>query len=209
VINLFTTYYRDKNVERDCENRDALFANIANRRIDGVWIMSEVEPPYKDIWSPIPHRPTFQDFFNKANEVVEIWKDETVYSIICNTDIYFKDLDLSQLGENECWALTRWDIQESGRARFLNRPDSQDAWIFKGKIKKGNYNFCNGIMGCDNRLAHELEVAGYKVRNVSLDVKAYHLHLTGVRNYKETDKKVPPPYKTLWPEFIDPEKNMK
>jgi hypothetical protein len=61
-----------------------------------------------------------------------------------------------------------------------------------------------GVAGCDNRLAYELEQAGFIVINPSLSIKTYHLHLTNIRNnINEVGQNIiiiPPPYKMVIPQ---------
>ncbi len=58
-----------------------------------------------------------------------------------------------------------------------------------------------GKLGCDNRLAHELEKAGYTVVNPSLTVQCWHLHNKNERGYNILDRPpatvVQPPYKNV------------
>ena len=92
----------------------------------------------------------------------------------------------------------------NGFAIFMNRADSQDVWAFYGAVPKieGADFFVGGVAGCDNRIAKLLEDSGYNVVNPSIDIKTYHLHETGVRNYIENGKikeTIPPPYKLVPP----------
>ena len=71
MINLFTSYYKDKNEERQKEIDFCLDKNISNGFIDKIYILSETDdaPFTSDKLKIIPHkRPTFKDFFNVINE---------------------------------------------------------------------------------------------------------------------------------------------
>lgn len=127
-------------------------------------------------------RPTFNDFFKKINEVTN---DHSI-NIIANSDIYFPEMNYSMfkdLSFNICYALTRWNVLPDGSEKFYNSADSQDVWIFRGKVKEVNADFTQGVAGCDNKIAYLLTQAGYKVLNPSLTIKTFHLHNSGVRNY--------------------------
>jgi hypothetical protein len=138
----------------------------------------------------IKGRPTFNELFKYS----ELYPNDI--NCFCNSDIYFENIDyLRQIKENECYAITRQDLLNTQYA-----PGSQDAWVFKGIIENINAEFCMGMWGCDNRLAHEIKMAGYNVINPAYSVKLIHLHEEDNRNYKRTkDNTVPPPYLTIQP----------
>ena len=94
-----------------------------------------------------------------------------------------------------CISLTRWET--SPNLFFLNRRDSQDCWIFKGKINHIQSDFFTGIPGCDNAIADRIARAGYDIINPSRTIKSYHVHKSSERNYG--NQKVPMPYKFLQP----------
>ena len=85
--------------------------------------------------------------------------------ILCNSDIYFDSSlgYLKYLKDSECFALSRWNDTLQGSSLY-NRKDSQDAWIFKGKIPLPecviNGDFELGRLGCDNRILEELHKSG-------------------------------------------------
>lgn len=149
-------------------------------------------------------RPTFNDFFRHANTLLP---NDSVVAII-NSDIFFDEtIRLAEnIGKNEVYALSRWDIQKDGSAKLFNRSDSQDVWIFRtpvGEIKGADFTM--GRAGCDNRIAFLFEQAGYKVTNPCKSIINYHLHLSGVRNYIEKGKvvdRIPGPYKLLTPSHL-------
>lgn len=120
----------------------------------------------------------------------------------CNSDIYFKPETfhlLNHIKENECYALTRYDLKD-GNEVFFGRRDSQDAWVFRGEIKSIDAPFTAGKWGCDNKLAHEIKKSGYKITNPSLDIKIIHLHEIDNRdNVRTKENTVPPPYLLIHP----------
>jgi hypothetical protein len=206
---LYLNYYKDGNAERQKEIERCLEINLNNEHLQNVIIISDTEglkhisekyQPHKKIYVySIDHRPTYQDFFDLVNKI----SDHEDISIIANTDIFFDDsialLDKIEMDGN-CIALSRWDVLADGKANFHCQPGSQDVWIFKGKIKPmGFSSFCLGKRGCDNRIAYEIERAGYTLYNPSRDIIAYHLHITGIRNYsfKDQEDLVPMPYKYI------------
>lgn len=150
---------------------------------------------------PVSGRPTFADFFQVINKHLP---DDSVVAII-NSDIFFDEtIALAEnIGKNEVYALSRWDIQKDGRAIPFHRADSQDVWIFRTPVKEiKGADFSMGRAGCDNKIALLFEQAGYKVTNPCKSIHAFHLHLSGVRNYIEKGKvidRIPPPYKLVAP----------
>ena len=149
----------------------------------------------------ISHRPKYNDFFDWANGLVESPLD---ISIIVNSDIYF-DITLlalaNSLKPHQCAALSRWDVQADQSLRLFDRNDSQDAWVFRGKIRPMNADFCVGIPRCDNRILYELRAAGYEVINPAFSVRACHLHIGERGEYPAeiNGPHVDPPYAYLWP----------
>jgi len=210
MICLFQNYYTDKDKDRNNELRVCLQKNINNPLIDKIYLLSEESifiNNKKIIKVPANKRPTYSDFFNYINSIVL----SSDISIISNSDIYF-DSTLSLLtpfSDNTCYALCRWDGDT-----FYNHSDSQDAWIFKGKIKDiKDLDFGLGIAGCDNAIAYKIEQAGYNILNPSKSIRAIHLHNTEVRNYIQNGKvikRIPPPYKQIAPtELIRPNEKKK
>lgn len=180
-VNLFFNHYQDESIQRQHEIDACLKKN--REVFDNVIL--------------VPGRPTFAELF----ELTKDYPDDI--NCFCNSDIYFTDISMMPvLKENECWALTRWNAKD-GNYVFFGRSDSQDAWVFKGVVKPINANFTQGKWGCDNRLAYEIEKAGYKVSNPSLSVKTIHLHAVDRRKYKRTeDNSVSQPYLILEPTYL-------
>lgn len=207
-IRLYTTYYSEKTNSRIWELLNCLQRNLNNPAFKSVVVFNEggdlsgfKSTKLKVI--PISKRPLYQDFFRYINQNI---KDEDIH-IIANTDIYFDKhiavlnyLDLSY----KILALSRWDTAESDKPKLYNHNDSQDVWIFKGKIKTNlKADFPLGVPRCDNRLLYELQEAGYKVLNPAFSIKAYHIH-KGQRElvYTEDDNiyNIAPPYSYLYPQ---------
>jgi len=90
MINLFTSYYKDKNEDRQKEIDFCLEQNINNVFIDRFYVLSETESiPYNnDKVKIINHkRPTFKDFFKVVNNVT----DSEDFNILTNSDIFLDD----------------------------------------------------------------------------------------------------------------------
>ncbi len=205
-IHLYTTFYYEKDEARSHELLTCIKNNINNPSIASVTVFNEGESikhfSVKIKEQVISKRPTYTDFIEYINANIN---NEDIH-IIANTDIFF-DQNIALLkqvmSDEDCFALSRWDTTEGDKPLLYNHNDSQDAWIFKGPIKKNlKAHFPLGVPRCDNRFMYELQEAGYDVRNPAFSIKAYHLH-KGQRAwiYTEADNRycIPKPYRYLYP----------
>ncbi len=211
-INLFTLWYDEKDVNRLQEYEICLQKNIDNEYVDKIYVICEKVYPKNQFsfnskieYIYTENRLTYSEIF----QIINVKTLEFDINILSNTDIYFdqtlKYID-SVLKSDNVLCLTRWNVCVNGESIFHNRKDSQDVWVFRGKIKESVYgNFTMGIAGCDNRIAYELKKIGYKLLNPSLSIKCHHLHLTNVRNYKEgaVTKRISPPYEMVNPSLLN------
>jgi len=206
VIRVYTSYYRECNALRHSELLECLRRNVECPVIDEVCLLLEAveRPPFeheKLRTKQIVTRPTYTQFFQWINDVKSLTSD---LSIIANSDIYF-DAGIASfrkaLKDNQCAALARWDEKASGDIVPLYRNDSQDAWVFRGSLKKVTGDFHVGVPRCDNRMLYELKKAGYEVINPAFSIKAFHLHAGRRPEYQNENLEhfVEPPYAYLWP----------
>ena len=186
---LFTSFYQDRNPVRQKELELCITMNIREKQIDKIYVFlegSKSDFPILDNDKIViieSHRPTYRMFFDKANQLCS---DED-FAIISNTDIFF-DSTLNYLDRinmnNKCIALSRYHYHSNGEMVLHNEKFSQDVWIFKGKIKPIAYcDFTLGVRGCDNRIAHEISIAGYIMQNPAKTIRTIHYHLSESRNY--------------------------
>src|SRR3990167_9578300 len=205
MINLFVSYYQDSVPERQREIDTCFTKNLANQYIDNIYVLVDEIPPPRVMDHPkikgVFHcpKPKYNDFFEAVNRVTE----DVDINIIANLDIYFEN-DLKKLYwynlDRRCLALSRWDIGANGRQTHHRSWDSQDVWIFKGKVNGVNGDHRLGICECDNRIANEIKAAGYEVLNPSDSFKCFHLHITNVHNYtRRGGDVVPEPYHFITP----------
>lgn len=209
-ISLYVNFYRDENASRDIELQTTLAGNIDCKEVDRIIAVvdDENEFEYLKKLSPkiqivqIDHRPTYNEFFKLINEKIE---SPNEISILANADIYITPtvavLTKKHLKKPLCFALSAWDKMPDGTYEQMKKnvnekhkvpkSDSQDAWIFKGKIINiPDCNFMMGMPGCDNAIAERLQRAGYKVVNPSNDIRPVHYHQSAIRNYDTTDTSV-------------------
>jgi hypothetical protein len=195
MVNLYTSFYQDKDAKRQKELLYCLNQNILNPLIDNIFLIVEGEvklPVSGKLIIVNSERPTYRNFFDLINDTVT---SPNSISVIANSDIYFNDT-LAQLDikERQCIALSRWDKRKDG-LRLHNERFSQDTWIFKGKVR--NVRFCDfylGIPGCDNRIAYELNRAGYRLFNPATKIQSIHYHQTDLHNYDHNTPKISKPY---------------
>jgi len=191
--NQFTTDDEERNKELDF----CLSQLCNNESIDNVYVLGMENPKHPKCKKvTVKLQPDFDFFFKTIN----IYTAKDDINIIINSDCYIEKQSIDLIKENlthdKCYCLTRYDMNKSGELSFYDRIDSQDAWCFKGAIKKAEADFSMGMPGCDNALCYILDNAGYEVLNPSLDIKVIHLHLSLKRNYK---MRVDLPYKLLKP----------
>lgn len=196
--NLYISHYPEKDKARKAELLTCLKNN--STVFDQVFVLTEGDAWWADhqvkniIQLPVTKRPTFKTFFNAINHVSH--PDDI--NVIANSDIYFEHIDFP-ISIHDCYALTRYEKN----GVFLNRRDSQDAWIFRGHVRfdRIHCQFEMGRPGCDNRIAWELSTAGYKVTNPSLSIKTHHIH-SNPTDHSQTVHRIDPPYMRLEPSFI-------
>ena len=201
-IHLYTTYYHENNQDRKNELEYCIEENLNNESIDSITILNQDGDlskfkSNKLVVLDVESRPTFKNFIDCINKK---YKNENEINIIANTDIFF-DINLRVITyidlTNKCFALSRWEKVEYGY-KLYNRKDSQDVWIFKGKIPSSlNCDYPVGVARCDNRFLYDLTNTGYIVKNPSFSIKAYHMHKNHMeREYKEEDNyyKIKGPY---------------
>jgi len=195
MVNLYTSFYQDKDAKRQKELLYCLNQNIQNPLIANIFLIveGEVKLPVSDKLVIVNSgRPTYRNFFDLVNDTVRSAND---ISIIANSDIYFNEtLAIIDIHERQCIALSRWDKKKDG-LRLHNERFSQDSWIFKGKLR--NVRFCDfylGIPGCDNRIAYELNRAGYRMFNPATKIQSIHYHQSDLHNYDGSTPKIPKPY---------------
>jgi hypothetical protein len=200
MVRLFTTFYREPRRERLAEYVECLNHNLACRAIDEVCVL--VEGP-EDILPAsgklhtrqAPQRPVYDDFFRWIDEAA----GEDDISVIANADIWF-DGSLAvasrALRVRDCFAMARWE-----GSRLFDRNDSQDCWIFRGRVNGARGDFPIGVPRCDNRLLYELQTAGYRVSNPAFSIRARHLHSgeRGEYTHEGLVNFVAEPYRYLWP----------
>lgn len=210
MIRLFTTCYDERLPERRAEYGETLRRNLANPLLDEIVLFHEggaLPPDPRGCLKILPcaARPTFDAIFAEVNRRV----GPGDLSLVANGDIYFDPtmnlLRHWRIPEATCLALSRWDVQPDGSLRLVELGDSQDCWVFRGPVRPVRGAFPMGANDCDNKIAWELEQAGYRVINPSLSLRVCHLHLCGYRSYQvgtPPDFGIRPPFRYVEPENL-------
>lgn len=203
MINLYVNYYKPIDKQRQEEIDFCFDKNLNNSLINQMIVFGSFNEAVADAIVYVKNdRPTYQDYFNKANEITS---DDDI-NIICNSDIYFDEtLELvKNIKPNEVYCLTRWEYND-GQITDFNKMHgaphgfSQDAWIWRGKTRMKDCDkviaisdetkeydeipFNLGIAGCDNHIAYRFGQSGYKLLNPSIEIRAIHVHKEQSRNY--------------------------
>jgi len=187
-IILYMNYYVDPVPVRDKEIKDCFFKNVTNDSIEKIVCFKDFDTDIPTNDAKVQYvnhigRPKYEDFFRAMKH----FSHPNNVSILANTDIYF-DKSLRALLDhkfkpNQCFAISRWE-KSAEQLSLQTGSDSQDVWIFKGWPRDTVYgDFCLGKAGCDNRIAHELEKAGYILSNPVHTIKCIHLHQSQLRRY--------------------------
>jgi len=205
MIRIIYSYYRDANQRRAAEI-NACFGQIALCPGAGeMHILCEHEPPFvtpRTIIHPCEGRPKCRDLFN----LIATASDQRDINIVLNSDCFPEPADLPMLeflAADEAWCVSRVEISSAvplkidtrkNKRRARKHPfDMQDAWIIRGTPKEGmTLDFFMGMPGCDNRLAYELQQAGYRISNPASFFRLYHFHTSAERNYDESQRVAPP-----------------
>jgi len=150
----------------------------------------------------VTDRCTFEFMFNYINK-----NSDADYNIMANCDIFYDDtlclLDDDLLDKDEIIALLRYEyINENNIVSNGNCATAQDSWIFRTLSKLPQCNHYLGVLGCDNRLIHELYGCGFNLYNFAKEIKSYHVHNVKIRSYKGNNK-LKGPYGEISPMFIE------
>lgn len=208
MIRLFTTWYAEPLEPRRLEYEHCRSQNLGCDCVDALHIFDEsgsLRELERLKVRQLKRRPTYADFFAWINDLTS---PEDI-SIIANTDICLDDsirmLERLDWSGKVALALSRWDVAEDGRCRVFDRGDSQDCWIFRGPVTGVEGNFPLGVYDCDNKIAWELQQAGYRVLNPALSLRTYHHHQCGYRSYEQKpapDYGIRPPFLYVEPDNL-------
>lgn len=136
-------------------------------------------------------------------EILQYAKPDIV-NIVANADILF-DRSILVMVQNMTKSIVYALSRHEADGYFIDRPDSQDAWVFYGndihkKMDTGLLTI--GKPGFDNRIAYEMYKVGYRVLNPSRSIRVWHIHASQERSYS-AEEAIPPPYYAVNPTYLD------
>lgn len=219
---LWTSTYLDPDERRMREMLYCLEKNIANPAIrniqlvfeeikDGTW--DNVSPKHFELINhpkvrllQTAFRMTFNDWLDWANNLGKIVPGDPM--VVANSDIYFDDtialLTPEYLkGKFVCLSRRHVGFDHNGPQPLdESAVCAQDAWAFLPPVivtAATKLDFTTGCPGCDNRLAAEMQAAGYWLVNPSISINAFHVHASAVKHYGPA---VPGPHVLINPSRI-------
>lgn len=190
-LHVVVQYYNDANADRQAEYDYCVQCNLANQAVLKVHCMLEpgtVVPDWlrdhpKYVGVPVEGRLTYKRAFEYANEAL-------INQVVClsNLDIFLDhatkwDDARALLDMSVVFCLSRYEFdgtavstRDPGLLR-LAFATAQDAWLFKAPIFVKECDFCLGMLGCDNAIAHRLKISGYIPMNKPQEFKVHHYDL--------------------------------
>ena len=191
-ITLILQTYPEKNQDRLNELILCIVSNLQNKNVSSVINLCEgdsdsylpdiIRDHNKYTCHKGYQRLTYKTAFEYSNEHL----GGEIVGLI-NTDIMlaedFRLDDLQKvLTERVVIANARHEINLSNGYIYLDEnfkrmfhANTQDAWFYKSPIHVENTDFELGLVGCDNAIAHRLQVAGYIVYNMPERFKIIHV----------------------------------
>jgi len=204
-VNVYYNYYVPKNPRRACEVLSCMGVMLDDPHITRLIVLAEAseihEPSGMTYWK-VERRPLVADYFAAA--AFHSGADDV--NVIINSDCFIcpsTSAKLKKTPAGEAYCLSRRDMKSlvpyrinwaEERAKRPVRYAMQDAWVFRGPPRPGMWlEFPLGKPGCDSRLAHELQEAGYRISDPFRRIRVCHYHVSEERTWSYEDR-VPPPY---------------
>lgn len=205
---LIQQYFKPEKPKRERELKKCLQKNMNNPFIDRIILLNEEEFSFEWLDGDqsklkqvvIGNRLTYGDIIKWIQENIQHVNSTSVPIIgFTNADIYF-DMSLKHLWEinmkDKFLSLLRYEESADPDTKaelYGPRPDSQDTWIVdsesvcKREWKLDELQFKFGQPGCDNAINMYFLRQKFIVANPCLNIKTYHVHQSGLRNYTNAD----------------------
>ena len=200
-IHLYTPYFRAETFDRQRELDLCLRRNNDLPEIERIFLLVDdnTTPPFaspKVTVVSLEGRPRYADWLAATRE-----RSVGAISVLANSDVFF-DASITRLSEalsspeKRFVALSRLEWSETGVSRHPNPHWSQDTWAIRGDLEvtpalAASAAVALGVPRCDNKIAYEFFVHGFKVCNPYEEVSSYHVHNTQIRSYDQAlDKRI-------------------
>lgn len=206
MVNLYYNYYQCGHTERQAELDACLLKLMLNDEIDNILVvLKKCDVQYFNILAEnfknkvtqiyLEDRPTFK--FAVYNVLNPNSSPDDI-NIMINSDCFIgEETDwefIQYMNDQSVYCMSRYDLLsidpiQIDTTSLLPAEWSQDAWIFKGKLKEGVVcDFPFGKLACDAAFAYNLQTKKYSVSSPCSNVKILHWHKTGIRTYSQKDR---------------------
>ena len=194
MINLITSFYLSKNIERQLELDNTLINNINCNYISKIYLFLDneecsiylnklIEDQNKIVIIKIGSQPLYSDLFEYANTLLN------EICMISNSDIWLKAINnedlISKLNNtNTVYSLTRYE-HDNTCPLIDNYMGSHDVFMFKSPINSNiikNIQHPQNVWGSENVLLYELTKLNYKIYNPCKSIIIIHEHKSNERN---------------------------
>lgn len=190
---LFVPFYTPRDPERAAELYRCLELNLASNQFERIFLLQDddtrcaiTDPRIVTLHQNT--RPTYLDWVRRSRQFCGHG-----LSVLANSDIYF-DASVAQLNTlfsanpRAFLALSRHDELDGQIVAHPNPHWSQDAWAFDPGAQlspstQAQIDIALGTPRCDNKIAYLFSVDGFTVFNPLHQVRAVHVHETGLRYY--------------------------
>jgi hypothetical protein len=196
MLNLITSFYLSKNIERQKELDDTLINNNNCLYISKIHLFLDneecseylnqlINDRNKIVIIRIGHQPLYSDLFQYANTL------PNEICMISNSDIWLKEIkkdnliNILQQNNNIVYSLTRYEHDNSSPL-IDNYMGSHDVFMFKSPINSDiirRINHPQNVWGSENVLLYELQKFQYRIYNPCRSIIIIHEHKSGERNH--------------------------
>lgn len=195
MINLITSFYLSKNIQRQKELDDSLINNNKCLYIKKIHLFLDnekcseylnqlISDRSKIVIIRIGNQPLYSDLFEYANTL------PNEICMISNSDIWLKEIKNYDLvttltqNNNIVYSLTRHEHDNSTPLidKYIG---SHDVFMFNSPINSNIITYINHIQnvwGSENVVLYELNKLQYKIYNPCRDIVTVHEHKSGERN---------------------------
>ena len=203
TVNIFFNFYLTPSEERNAEMLATFNQNIKDELIDKIYVIRTKADTHniksdKIVDIITDERPKYITMFDYINKYTS---DDDINAII-NSDCFFNSnfkYIVYHMKHNECYLLNRLEVVDiddlSKSSRMVGPIDSQDGWVFKGKVHVDGGDYFMGKPGCDNKICYDINNSSYDIINpLKSNVFLYHYHNDSYRSHMDGVDRLDRPY---------------